>query len=240
MPDLPAFHGWTHRPKALGGTDPIPATIGPDAAFLFGIPIHTDPLGQQSLESIATWTSLLIDPDFAINHDVLTSTAAVRLEDSSDAVGSRIVFENAEDLDASGFHYWVVGAWVQIGRVNGMVVFDNELTVKNHQLAIRIRNDPGNSGFLNKASMTVFPSSDGDYHIEDQENGGHHLHVSGLLDPAEVETVSGGDPADQNGLVLQAWHNTDWEDDAGNSRGPWATNGGQIWGVRYTIGPFGA
>lgn len=23
MPDLPAFHGWTHRPKAQGGTDPI-------------------------------------------------------------------------------------------------------------------------------------------------------------------------------------------------------------------------
>lgn len=23
MPDLPAFHGWTHRPKAQGGTDPV-------------------------------------------------------------------------------------------------------------------------------------------------------------------------------------------------------------------------
>lgn len=25
VPDLPAFHGWTHRPKSQGGTDPIEA-----------------------------------------------------------------------------------------------------------------------------------------------------------------------------------------------------------------------
>lgn len=27
-PELPAFHGWTHRPKAQGGTDPIPGLGG--------------------------------------------------------------------------------------------------------------------------------------------------------------------------------------------------------------------
>jgi hypothetical protein len=29
MPDLPAFHGWTHRPKALGGTDPVEIAVDP-------------------------------------------------------------------------------------------------------------------------------------------------------------------------------------------------------------------
>jgi hypothetical protein len=219
------------RRPAFGGV--------PTAGFLFGLPTLTQPEEEQRLETVSTWLSLLIDPDEAFNWDQLAAGPAVRFETSLDGLGTRLVFETADSLLLEEAQYWLVGCWVSVGRWQNLgdalfEVYDTDTTVKMHHIAVKIRNDPGNSGFYNQSSCTMVPDSTGLYSFG--EGSAVQIHISGLLDPAEVRHDPEDAPADQNGVVFQAWHNIDWVDDAPADKGPPAVKYGQVWGVRYAIG----
>jgi hypothetical protein len=239
------YHGWTHRPKALGGTDPTENHLF-EAAFWFALPVHDDALGQQRLETARDWTPLTIDPDYAYNFDKLTNDVAVDVV-AMVGGGDKLVVRTAHPYleNLAGWQYWIVGATVNIGSFfdtegpaapNWMEWWDSAAEVRAHQLAIQINSGATVFGFDSGVSETILTREDGGYYVSDCEGRVHRLHTSRPLNPSEVNYAEDLDPEDRQGVYLQAWHSVDWVDDDANLKGPPAVNGGAIWGFRYAIG----
>lgn len=251
------YHGWTHRPKALGGTDPIPAS-DVTAAFLLRIPFPGD---EQKLSSPDGWVPVILPPgdpsDFDHNWDMIDDGVAVEIiNDSNLTPGDVIVFRTADYSASDPRHYWHVGATIAIGGFGSTypaVAFAGEALEPN-QGAVAVRpwavglriGDRGEfaSRTYPEDIRQVIPDyqAGGDYAYffngKGAWDGALTLSVAGSVDISRVQQDPGDTDEDREGLQVQVYHDIDVTPDSGVSPQvdhP-AVRGGFVWGFRYAIG----
>lgn len=188
MTDLPAFHGWTHRPKELGGTDPVEIIV-PDkeAVFSYGIVTTT-------ISTANTWTPLNLS-GWHHNKDLLSGSVAAFLDGSSSsgATGTDITFN-----ETSTTHHVM---WAVVARV----IWDldevrNNGTFQDYDLGLRVIKTGAPSGYLHGTTMRVkAASATGSY------NNGYTTiqHVAEILLPSECFDCR---DVDTDELQVQAYH----------------------------------
>jgi hypothetical protein len=120
MSGKPAYHGWTHRPKARGGTDPVPPTEAHyeikvfsdtgimstgNGKFIFAIPDDLD-----------GW--YFIDADAFVTTVSSSGAPTVMIRNATDAVD---VLSTAITIDASEFTSYTAATQPVINAANDQV-----------------------------------------------------------------------------------------------------------------------
>ena len=122
----PAYHGWTHRPAAEGGTDPIPVAAAGDLAWAYasGLKSGTPTSGKY----VPTWSGLRTNTDGFVEGASITGGAATWIQ-----------------LNEAGYYLIRAGAYLQsvgtfdTARETELVITYNEVGIG----AIRIQNATG-------------------------------------------------------------------------------------------------
>lgn len=259
---MSAYHRFTHRPKALGGTDPVPTTAAVTAGFYFGIAQGGD---QQLLDAADEWLPVTLDAaSDAYNWDETLGSEAVEIINDADGVpGDAIVFLAADEISDS--HYWTVGCTVRLGAyLNPLdgnfdypaIDLDLEDTepigagaaVRPFYVGLRIqdRGDFTSQG----VEPCVMQQVVADYA---DDGGAHYAYVFNSLSAIFVNYVElhvdagfpsgrlNHDPVDgalRDGLQVAVYHSiASVIDDTASPRANWpAVRLGAVWGFRYAIG----